>query len=134
MGAWGYGSFENDDAMDWVTSLRKSEGLSVLERAFRVIIDAGDEYLEIQDCSNAVAAGEVVAYLLGRPSDKVPATVAVWAEGKPKINQSLIEHAKAAIKIVMNSSELQEVWADSGSPEWVDACEDLLQRLVSPRI
>ena len=33
MGAWGAGSFENDDAMDWVAGLTQESGDAVLREA-----------------------------------------------------------------------------------------------------
>ena len=129
MGAWGHQSFDNDDAMDWVAELERSEGLSVLESAFKRISEANGEYLEMPECSNAVAAAEVVAALLGRPFSKIPDDVVVWTKGKPKPSASLVELAKSSLQIVANSSELQEVWADAGTDEWLKAVADLQSRL-----
>ncbi len=131
MGAWGHQSFENDDAMDWLRKLEESEGLSVLESAFRRISEADGEYLEMPECSNAIAAGEVVAALLGRPFHKIPDRVSRWIEGKPKPSASLVDLAKSSIQIVVNGSELQEVWADAGTDEWINSVIDLQSRLSS---
>lgn len=63
MGAWGTGSFENDDAADWVAGL---DAISP-EELTRILIAAADdpEYLEGPAASVAVAAAEVVAALEG---------------------------------------------------------------------
>lgn len=46
MGAWGYGSFENDDALDWLAEL---EDVSQLEEALDAVITNGGEYIETGD-------------------------------------------------------------------------------------
>lgn len=39
MGAWGPGSFENDDAMDWVTELEDYATDSLIIAALNTVID-----------------------------------------------------------------------------------------------
>jgi hypothetical protein len=65
MGAWGFGSFDNDDAADWIFELEESSGVTALVSAFKAI--KPDRYLEAPECSVALAAAEVVAALRGRP-------------------------------------------------------------------
>ena len=90
-----------------------------------------DNYLEMPECANAVAAAEVVAALLGRPFSKIPDRVVAWIEGKPKPGAALVELAKSSIQIVVKGSELQEVWADAGTDDWLNAVADLQSRLSS---
>jgi hypothetical protein len=117
--------------MDWLYKLEQSEGLNALESAFTRISKAESEYLEMRECSNAIAAGEVVAGLLGRPCSKIPDRVVAWMNGKPKPSGLLVELARSSIQTVVNSSELQEVWADAGNDEWLKTVADLQSRLSS---
>lgn len=67
MGAWGHGSFENDDACDLACDLTECTDLSLLEEALSAAINP-DDYLEAPEASRALAAVEVVLALLGRPT------------------------------------------------------------------
>lgn len=67
MGAWGHGSFENDDACDLACDLTECTDLSLLEEALSAAINP-DDYLESPEASRALAAVEVVLALLGRPT------------------------------------------------------------------
>ncbi len=67
MGAWGYGPFENDDAMDFVGDLETATGTGHLSTILYAISDDRTEYVEAPESSVAIAAAEVVAALLGHP-------------------------------------------------------------------
>jgi len=63
MGAWGIGSFDNDDAVDWAYELGESQGTELLVATLEAI--GPEDHLEAPDCSIALAAAEVVAALSG---------------------------------------------------------------------
>lgn len=67
MGAWGDGSFENDDACDLACELTECTDLSLLEEALSAAINP-DDYVEAPEAGRALAAVEVVLALLGRPT------------------------------------------------------------------
>ena len=67
MGAWGDGSFENDDACDLACDLTECTDLSLLEEALSAAINP-DDYVEAPEAGRALAAVEVVLALLGRPT------------------------------------------------------------------
>src|SRR3982074_844158 len=83
MGAWGVGSFENDDAMDWVTGLREGPGDNILREALAPITSAEDQYLQAPDCSIAIAAAEAVAAGRGHPAGARADEVVDWVRTKP---------------------------------------------------
>ena len=65
MGAWGADPFGNDDAADWAAEfegLDRRAGLQVLEAAFGAATQA--DYVEASDGAIAVAAAQVVVWLL----------------------------------------------------------------------
>src|SRR5687767_6352150 len=109
MGAWGSGSFENDDALDWVTGLADDSSDAVRE-ALAPIASAGDEYLQAPDCSMAIAAAEAVAAARGHPNNALPEEVAGWAAKKPVVTPDLVELARAAVDRILNNSELKDLW------------------------
>jgi hypothetical protein len=129
MGAWGSGSFENDDAMDWVTGLTDDSSDAVRE-ALAPIASVGDEYLQAPDCSIAIAAAEAVAAARGNPNDALPEEVAGWVAKKPVVAPDLVELARAAVDRVLINSELKDLWDESATPdEWRQAMGDLRKRL-----
>ena len=76
MGCWGIGTFENDDAADWVWSLEERDGRAVLEHALAAPSDGG--YFEASKACETLVAAEVVAALLGHPATDLPLEVARW--------------------------------------------------------
>lgn len=132
MGAWGIGSFENDDALDWVAGLVDSDGPEVISEAFAsVLVNPGD-YLEAPDCSIGLAAAEVVAALNGRPSADLPDEVKDWAgERLGMANPDLVSNARQVIAAVTMGSELKELWEESDDyAVWQECVADLSRRLA----
>ena len=130
MGAWAAGSFDNDDAGDWVWELAEAEDTSILEEAFSRVTDA-DGYLEAPDCSIGIAAAEVVAALRQRPATKPPDEVVAFVNriGAPP-SPALVASALRALERIKTKSELQELWDESDSRvEWRQAVAELEGRL-----
>jgi hypothetical protein len=129
VGAWGHRNFENDEALDWTWELEE-KGLTHIEATLQAVENAATEYIETPDCTTGLAAAEVVALLLGRPSDDVPSEVTKWAEGKPKPPTSLVTRAIASIGLIETESELRDLWAETGDFEaWKSVIRNLRDRL-----
>jgi hypothetical protein len=131
MGAWGSGSFENDDAMDWVGDLKPAAGEAPLRIALRAVATAEpDAYIEALDCSVALAAAEAVAAAKGRPAATLPDEVTAWAAAKPAISDDTVGLARAAIRRITEASELKELWEESDSADaWHTSVSDLSRRI-----
>ena len=72
MGAWGEKTFESDSALDYFHDFCESnQDIVFLETAFETIIN-NNYYLDADDCSDALAAGEILAYLKGNQSSDFP--------------------------------------------------------------
>jgi len=129
MSAWGTGSFENDDAADWVYELEESSGTDAVEAALEAIDP--DDYPEAPDCNVAIAAAEVIAALRGHPLESLPAEVAAWVdENETDIDSDLVALALTAIQRIESDSELKELWNDADELDsWSDALRDLESRL-----
>ena len=110
MGAWGRGTFENDDARDWVRQLERAPDLSVIEAALDGAVSA--EYPEAPQCAEALAAVDVLAALQGT-TVAAPQEVTAWVRGKPAPSAALIAKAKRAIDAVLANSELKDLWEES---------------------
>lgn len=133
MGCWGTGTFENDDAMDWVFGLDENAGLSPVEQVLHAPEDG--EFLEAPEASEALAAAEVVAALLGHPAADLPVDVARWvAEHRGLDARPLRESALLRTRAVLgDNSELRELWEENEEefPFWKATVEALIARLSS---
>src|SRR6266576_1966142 len=130
MGAWGAGSFENDDAMDWVINLTDQTGDAVLREALTPAARADDRYLEAPDCSIAIAAAEAIAAARDHPHASLPAEVVGWVDKKPAVTMDLVVLARSAVDRIVRKSELRDLWDESDSADaWRAAMTDLRSRL-----
>ncbi len=127
MGAWGAGNFENDDALDFLAEV---EGTAALKAAIETLPLAGEGEVDATDACRAMAAAEIIAAMMGRPSPDCPPefTAQVKTFGKPAAD--LIELAHQGVSRVLFDSELLDLWTKSDSREdWNIVVTDLIERL-----
>ena len=131
MGAWGHNTFDNDDASDWVYELEESSDLTAITDALNAVTDDAEDYIEAPECSNALAAAEVVAALNGNPSPDLPDTVREWIAGKLAPESSLNAKAHRAVDVVLTDSELKELWEENAEdyPKWVACLNGIKARI-----
>jgi Domain of unknown function (DUF4259) len=126
MGTWGAGSFENDTAMDWaseVGSLTDIEAVlnSLAEHDTNTPIDA-------DDAARLVAAAETVAILMGRVAADVPDELQARLAGLEASPQMRV-NAEICLALVLENSELVDLWAEGEPAEWNLAMTGLINRL-----
>ncbi len=132
-GWWGTGSFENEDAHDFLGRL-KSLRIDDLRQTLGRAADQ-DGYLEAPESSIAVAAAEVVAAQVvsgnGVVSHATPQEVLDWAsKNKASDPPDLFDLARRAVERVRTKSELKDLWLEAeGLNEWSAALRDLEERL-----
>lgn len=129
-GAWGEGSFDNDDALDWVAQCTASKNVAPVSLALTAALDG--EYIEAPTTSAAVAAAETVAAALGKPSSKLPVDLQSWVTRQPA--GSLAKFAPLARKALARIqdpkiSELVQLWSEGKPSGWRAAITDLQARL-----
>jgi len=131
MGAWGIGTFDNDDASDWLYDLERSEGTALIEESLDRV-PAEEDYLESPECANALAAAEIVAALKGVPAPGLPEGALHWISAKAITPSSgLIDKAISAVQKIKAASELRELWEETEDFNALRACvEDIEQRLA----
>jgi hypothetical protein len=121
MGAWSHEPFGNDDANDWAYGLEAAMDLKLIESALDKVLES-EGYLEAPDASEAVAAVEVIAKLLGRgtQSDAYTEQIDAWVKTVGvKPSSSLLDKASRALDRVMSDdSELLDLWQEEGSGDW----------------
>jgi len=133
MGAWATDSFANDDALDWLIDFAETPTTEMLRDTLEHITNLEpDEYLEATDCAEAIAAAEIVAALNGKPAAKLPDDLKAWLQTDHGMAaQALTAVAIAAVKRIVQESELQELWAESDNDKnWLADMAELEQRLV----
>jgi hypothetical protein len=130
-GAWEAGSFDNDDAMDWVATCVRSNGAVAVSKALENSLKPS--YLEAPAAAEAIAAAEVVAAARGKPSPKLPKSLGAWLQGQSKEEIARLGPiaSRAVDRILIGKgSELQELWTESKSyGSWQGQMRDLLGRL-----
>ncbi len=132
MGAWGTGTFDNDDAADWAYELDEATDLLPAREALAATMDS-DGYLEIPEGALAVAAATVVAASFDGDLRGIPDDVGAWIDDHP--DAASRGDARLALdaldRVMSEDSELRALWGDSpAGPAWVDTIERLRRRLV----
>jgi hypothetical protein len=135
MGAWGVGSFENDDASDWLAELCEGEDAGPIADALNTIVEGGDEYIESPDCSMAIAAAELIAASRGRQKADLPDEAKDWlARHHVPGDEGLVNLALGALARIRSNSELKELWNESESSSgWYEAIVDSVHRRGSSK-
>lgn len=129
-GAWGPGTFENDDALDWVHLCAESTGSATIASALKSAMQPGA--LPAPEGAAAVAAAEVVAAAKGKPSKGLPRELSDWLNHQPK--QEIAKFApvaRGALTRVKDPhvSELGQLWEESADQQWSRTIVELEARL-----
>lgn len=137
MGAWNEQNFGNDNALDWLFELENSKGLSVLMAPINNVLSNND-YLEAPLCSEALAASEIIAAKQTQDHSTLPEEAKSWLNKKqgflfaklPKIEQQHAIDASSAVSMVINDSELKELWKETeGYSKWLETQNRLIEQL-----
>lgn len=147
MGAWSADPFGNDTASDWLWELDDSSDWEVVRGALNLAVDDDDE-LDSDVASNAIAAAAVVARGIGHSAqragsagvddddepdldengddeaadDEASGTINAFLGRAGEPSTDLVQLAIAALDAATGpSSELTELWNDSGADEWEKA-------------
>ena len=129
MAGWGSGSFDNEDAQDW---LKRLPGLTTDDLQQLLSRVDANAYLEAHESSVMIAAAEAVATVSGAPPEAPPRAITDWARKmEPESLPDLAALAIRAIQRVRTNSELKDLWLEAdGLNEWSANLRDLEQRLT----
>ena len=130
MSTWGYFNFDNDAAADFAGSFRDNPDDSELRRTLEVVA-AEDGSTLADDTSEALAAAEIVAAILGKPSRDFPADLLlVIGKIDGRRGEHLRELAQKAVSNITRNSELQAFWSGTDDAKnWQQLQKELLERL-----
>jgi hypothetical protein len=128
MGAWGPDHFDNDKAMDFLADFETSNDPSIIRAALQAVVDHGPnksladgstDWLTTRMCEKALAAAEIVAGWIGRPSPTLPSdAVKLVLRHMTYCELDMISLAREAIRIINIDSELNGLWKDTGADGW----------------
>jgi len=134
MPGWGTGSFENEDAQNFLGRLG-SLGIDDLRQMLAHAAD--QDYLEGPESGVVVAVAEIVAALVAAAKDETassatPRQIVDWIrKSKAGAPPDLVDLARRAVEKVRTSSELKDLWLEAeGLNEWSKALRDLEKKLV----
>ena len=132
MSAWGISNFENDTALDWVGKIVKQKDINVITNSIDKFVSGFNaEETTLINCSKFLTLAEILAGLLGSPAEDFPEELTDWIESKYiNIEQSTIDTAIEGVRLLMNESEVREMYLDSGYfNSWDKAQKNLIKRL-----
>ncbi len=132
MSAWGVSNFENDTALDWVGKIVKQKDINVITNSIDKFVNGFNaEETTLINCSKFLTIAEILAGLLGSPAEDFPEELTDWIESKYiNIEQSTIDTAIEGVRLLMNESEVREMYLDSGYfNSWDKAQKNLIKRL-----
>jgi tetratricopeptide (TPR) repeat protein len=133
MGAWGPGIFENDPAADFIAMVEDKSFQAVRNCLAKVNDAREDEYLEVDECSQALAAVAVVAAARGGLVPDFPDELKDRLDSfRRKCKPEDVENALRAAERIRARSELKELWEEAGGTEWQAAVDDLIGKLTGP--
>ena len=140
MGAWGINTFENDGALDWLGDFLDDPSEKRITDTFSPVPSTQPGFIgkllgrkpETQpldlDGEDVLAAAEVVATILGKPSDSNPDEL----NNPPALSliPDIATKARAAIDSILSSSNLKDCWEETDEYEsWKATVEDIRKRL-----
>ena len=139
MGVWGSQNFENDFAFMWLEEYLQAPTYQTLMKAFdavtkvEMLMDDDTPFLDSDESFQALAAAEVVARLVNRPSEDFPEEEFEPQHLRIGIDNQLLGAAKAAVSRILTMpghSELRELWKESEDyQEWEGVVKGLINRL-----
>lgn len=135
MGAWNTGTFDNDDAADWLIELRSADDGAILIVTLEAA-DIGKNYLEAPEGARIICACELVAALTGQAAIDLPEIAREWVrQHHHELDVTpLLPIAKSGIdRVLAEYSELEELWRENADEyaKWRKNVLALKTRLVT---
>lgn len=132
MGALGSGSFENDDACDWLNELWETSNITFVERSLQLTL-VDHIYLSAPKGSILIAACEVVAEGLGNGVTELPRQARNWVLRHPRLPYPKVAPLaiRAAKRVLGSRSELNALWNEDQKlhAAWKAGVLELIGRL-----
>jgi hypothetical protein len=131
MGAWSGEPFGNDIAADWAWDLEETRDWAIVLSALDEAL-APDAPLDEHTATIALAAAEVVAHGLGRPTqdDAYTGEVTAFVSRAPAPSGDMVALALTAVGRAADPyGRLGRTWAECGNDAWRESIERLANAL-----
>ncbi|MDQ3047248.1 MAG: DUF4259 domain-containing protein [Bacteroidota bacterium] len=139
MGAWGLKNFENDSALDFTADVLEGSKNLIKNAILKINNANADDYLESDDCVEALAAMEFIATAKGNAPTDLTDDLQKWLKKNDVLQfksglfgkkLDMTELSLKALDRISSNSELKELWEESEEfNDWLKIIEDLKQRL-----
>jgi hypothetical protein len=132
MGSWNFGPFDNDDAGDWLGSLRDSSSprqlfISTFEEAL------ADEYFDVRVANSTVAAAALIDCSLNNISydlegEKELIQITTMNRDDAALRRRAVQ---ALLRVLHPEGELNQLWQENKElfPRWKQMVEGIITRL-----
>ena len=132
MGPWGFRTFEDELACDWLEDLFDSDPVLF----FRHCLDLrGLDYVEYLAGIGVICTSEMVHAICDRPRNELPPAAHSWLQQHHRLDVvNLLPDAIAGLRRVLGpESELRQRWEDHDQwgGHWKRCNRDLLRRMES---
>ena len=116
--------------MDWVRECIQTTSPGLIKTTFDRVL--GEDVVEAPEASAAIAAAEVVAASLGKPSAALPANLKAWLAGQPRAQ--IAAQAALAVRALTKiedaeHSELRQLWSEGKTNQWLAKVQALRSRI-----
>src|SRR4051812_6607626 len=132
MGTWGYKTFENDGAADWLYDLEEAEDTKFLLTPIKAILRTKGK-ADLDDCLESLAAAEVMAGSRYEPSKDVPRIARSWIKKIAFVAKDAdLKLAIRAVEKLCQDSQLKDAWQEEGKlAPWLKEVKQLSKRLAA---
>lgn len=132
MGTWGYKTFEDDTACEWLNGLAASEGTAFLEQS---LLGGDDEgRLDHTQAVHILAAAEIVYGLLNGPRGGLPEEARAWIDANRRFEVACLKPVceRQLGRVLSEQSELRQRWQENKQayPDWKAEVESLRNALM----
>ncbi|MCH1439946.1 MAG: DUF4259 domain-containing protein [Rubripirellula sp.] len=130
MSSWGYKTFEDEIACDWLEDLHDSDPIAFFVKCLDL---TGLDHLDFLACIGVVCSAEMLCGIKSGPRLGLPNAAARWCEQHHDLNcDFLIPRAIDALKLVLTDrSEMWVRWDDEAGQfdSWLEHQQELIEVL-----
>jgi len=131
MGTWGYNTFENDSASDWLFDL-EAEGMDLLQRSLSPKM-TGNDFLDADSGVGILAAAEIIYGVLSSPREGLPDDAVKWINANKDADVACFKPLCEGQlgRVLSEQSELRQLWQenDEDFENWKTNVESLRDAL-----
>jgi len=129
-GYWGVDTLENDSAIGFLDEIVHANEVNGVVGALDAVLN-GDQYIDDEKAARALAAAELVAAMIGRPSKTMAKDKIEWAMEQRLRASDMVPLAIRAIDKITQRSETRDLLMESTDSKMLREWEKNVRRLRS---